>query len=210
MTETIELKFHPLHLTDLRKSGLTDETIYNAAIESVRPEDINRELGYCLPGITSAYRIPYPGTDGFSRFRVFCEERGGPKYLQRKGSGNWLYIPEITRGVLDDVSVPIYFTEGEKKTLKACQEGLPCVGLSGLWNWKNKNSKRLIDDFNLIALSDRTVYIIPDNDWLEPDRHGYPKNLEKAVKELAYRLINKGAHVFIVKLPRGADDESRA
>jgi hypothetical protein len=47
------------------------------------------------------------------------------KYLSPKGSSNRLYIPPGVEVVLKDTSKPLYLTEGEKKALKAWQEGLP-------------------------------------------------------------------------------------
>jgi|TARA_B100002003_G_scaffold243696_1_gene268561 hypothetical protein len=109
--------------------------------------------------------------------------------------------PKIA-AILKNPSIPLYITEGEKKALAACQSGLPCVALSGLWNWKNKGDDALISDFDLIAFKNREVFIIPDNDWQEPDRMGERKNLKKAVMELSYRLLDRGAKVFIVLLPQ--------
>ena len=50
---------HPDHLADLRKSGLSDDTIVALGICSVRPTDLKG-----LDGVTSAYRIPYWTIDG--------------------------------------------------------------------------------------------------------------------------------------------------
>jgi hypothetical protein len=196
--------FHPDHLDDLRKSGLNDETIERAEISTVMPpRQINKKLGFTMAGLSSMYEIPYPSCNGFSRFRCFYEDgKNGPKYLQRKDTGNHLYIPTLAASILDDPTKPLYFTEGEKKALKACQEGIPCIGLSGLWNWKIKDGG-LIPDFDKIELKHRTAYIVPDNDWRLPNKHGYEKNLEQAVQELAYSLIDRGANVFIVELPDG-------
>lgn len=206
------MNLHPApHFVDLRRSGLSDEIILKASIESIPPDLIAKELGFNNPDIDSIYRIPYPGADGFCRYRVFYQDgKEGPKYVQRKGSGNRLYIPEKVRAVLQDVSIPLHFPEGEKKTLKACQEGLHCIGLSGLWNWSN-GKKELIPDFDQVALKGRKVFIVPDSDWLNPNKHGYKKNLEKAVNELGQRLIERGAEVFAVLLPEceekvGLDD----
>ena len=80
---------------------------------------------------------------------------------------------------------------------------MPCVAIAGLWNWKIKDTDELISDFDLIALDGRAVCIVPDNDFLLPDRHGKPKNLKQAVNELAYKLIDRGAKVSWVELPGG-------
>lgn len=191
---------HPQHYADLKKSALSDETITLARIESIRPDRINKALGYNLPNLVSAYRIPYD--EKFSRFRCFYLENAvGPKYLQRKGTGNRLYIPaNFNLNKLQDAGATIYLTEGEKKALKACQEGISCIGLSGLWNWKVKGSDALIDDFNLINLKNRIVKLVPDDDWLSPNKHGYGKNLKDAVYRLAGKLKERGARVFIVNI----------
>ena len=199
--KTIEanLGLHPAHLEDLRKSGLNDTTIANAGIASVPPDMFFKKLGFNIPNLMSLYEIPY--AKSFSRFKAFLND-GRTQYLQAKGTGNRLYIPPDVKPILNNAQIPLYITEGEKKSLKACQEGLYCIGLSGLWNWSNGN-KELISDFDSIALEGRTVYITPDNDWLKPNRHGYRKNLKQAVYELAERLKAKGAKVYIVQLPQG-------
>lgn len=199
-------EFHPDHLTDIRRSGLSNETILTAGIVTVMPSVINKCLGYSLPGLISMYEIPYG--DGFSRYRCFYEEgKTGPKYpkyLQKKHSGNQLYIPPLAASILDDTTKPLCYTEGEKKALKSCQEGLPCIGLSGLWSWKTKGGG-LIPNFDKIKLEGRAVYLIPDNDYRQPNKHGYKKNLKKAVNNLAVALIDRGARVFVVQLPDGLD-----
>lgn len=194
---------HPEHLADLEKSGLNREIINAAGIVSVPPRDIRKRLGYDTPGLKSMYEIPY--RDGFSRYRCFYEEdKPGSKYLQPTNSGNRLYIPSVASAILNDATKPLYVTEGEKKSLKACQEGLHCIGLGGLWNWKTKGGG-LIPDFDKISLEGRKVYLVPDNDFRQPNRHGYKKNLTQAVNQLANSLTEKGATVFIVELPEGPE-----
>lgn len=205
----IETLLHPDHLADLQKSGLSGETISAAGIKSLRPADIDKVIGYPTFA-SSCYSIPYPGIDYF-RLKMFYDYTNKinslgetrPKYLCKKDSGNHLYIPPRARVVLGDKAIPLYITEGEKKALKACHEGLFCIAISGLWNWSDGN-KNLISDFGQIALNSREIFIVPDNDFLLPDRYGKPKNLEQAVFELAYRLIDKGAKVSWVELPGGA------
>jgi hypothetical protein len=112
----------------------------------------------------------------------------------------------MVRAILKDPSIPLCFTEEEKKALTACQEGISCIALSGLWNWPDgSEEKNLISDFDLLNLNGRTVYLVPDNDWEQPDRHGKRKNLHQAVYELGYRLIDRGAKVSIIELPPGPE-----
>jgi hypothetical protein len=123
--------FHPLHLADLQKSGLSQDESDKAGIKTTPPSQINKRLGFNLPGLTSCYEIPYLGCNGFSRFRCFFEDgKKGPKYLQRKDTGNHLYIPALALPILEDPSKPIYITEGEKKAMKGSLAGNPhgCPG----------------------------------------------------------------------------------
>lgn len=196
-TESQAPPLHHEHLADLRKSGLTDDTIRLAGIRTVTPRDISKKLGGNVT-VTSCYELPY-GKD-FSRFRCFYNGTKGPKYLQKKDAGNHLYIPfQLTAEILADTSKPILITEGEKKSLKAAQEGLFCAAIGGLWNWKQDG--KLLPDFDRLALKDRQVLITPDNDWQKPNRHGYKKNLVKAVYGLASALTERGARVSVVSLP---------
>jgi len=215
----------PEHRLDLEKSGLLDDTISHARIETVHPpSQITKALGFDIPGLVSAYRIPFPPFDGYERFKLFYAsgaERGHdgkkkPKYIQRKGTSNRLYIPAPLweSGIMQDINTTLYITEGEKKALKATQEGLPCIAVTGLWNWKKPGLTYdvLIDDFDLILWKEsnasvsgssnmfgRKVCIVPDNDWLEPG-----KNLKQAVKRLCRKLQERGARTYIVSLPGGS------
>jgi len=199
--------FHPEHLADLRKSGLTNDTIAQAGIQTVLPRDLSTLLGYAPHKLLSAYVIPYNGnSNGYSRFRCFYDSgQVEPRYRQRKESANHLYIPAgLDKTILSDPAKTLYVTEGEKKALKACQEGIPCVGLGGLWNWKDKTGKP-IADLEAIAWTGREVFIVPDNDWKRPNRYGRAKNLKKAVGGLAKTLRERGATVKVVVLPESQE-----
>lgn len=221
MNENTEIKlasihFHPAHLADLRKSGLTDETIIQHGIKTVRPADITKRAGFDIPGLISAYIIPFPPfNDGYFRLKAFYapgQERHAngnkkPRYIQRKGTPNRLYIPLPVFPILNNTTVQLYITEGEKKALKATQEGLPTIAITGLWNWKQSGNHELIDDFNLITWEGRPVHVVPDSDWLEPGKAGKPRNLKDAVLRLCWKLQERGAKASIVLLPGGDSHE---
>jgi hypothetical protein len=204
----------PLHLADLKNSGLTDATITEHRIESVRPHDIRRFIGFEISGLISAYRLPFPMfKDGYQRLKLFYEEGAErypdgskkPKYIQKKGMQNRLYIPVPVFPLLDDPAATLYVTEGEKKSLAATRAGIPCIAITGLWNWKQPGSglDRLIPDFDRIVWRGRKVRIVPDNDWLDLDRNGKQKNLKQAVFRLCRCLQLRGADTEIVLLPDG-------
>jgi hypothetical protein len=189
-----DLPLHPEHLEDLRKSGLTDETIQAAGIHTVRPADIKKVTA--IDAIESLLAIPYG--DGFFRYKVFPvgikTTNGTLRYLQPAKTGAHLYVPPtLPPGILQDPTQPLGIAEGEKKALKATQDGIPCVGIGGLWNWLQNG--RLLRTFEAIAFQGRTVYLFPDSDaWRRQD-------LLAAVYRLGAALEARGAHVLVKKLP---------
>lgn len=188
--------FHPDHLADLAKSGLNAETVLKLAIRTVLPREIDRHLGFRNPAIDSLLCFPYPGIPGFCRDKVFpaFKDKDGHsvRYLQRKNSGAHLYIPPLARAVLADPTVVFYLTEGEKKTAKACQEGLPCIGLGGLWCWLHEGKP--IADLDGILWAERPTVLVPDSDvWERPE-------LLHAIYALGAELEQRGAYVRVLRL----------
>jgi len=195
------MTLHTEHKADLKKSGLSDETIEVAGIYTVPPAQINKIMGWDVPIIISMLAFPYPGNNGFTRYKLFPPlvrkgETRAMKYFQSKNSGIHLYQPPG----FDPNADILYVTEGEKKALKVCQEGLNCCALGGIWNFavKDENGKpQLIDDFNSIDLIDKKVELVPDSDFLKKEevKHG--------VYRLGTMLEQKGANVSVVCLPQG-------
>lgn len=195
--------FHPDHWVDLQHSGLSPETIQALGIHSARPGDIPKLIGWMPAGVMSVLAFPYPGEGekGFSRLKVFPPFTNGAghtvKYLQRKRSGVRLYLPPLAQSVMKDPTVPFAWTEGEKKAARACQDGLPCGALGGLWNWLEENLP--IAKLDEIAHADRLETIYPDSDvWARPD-------LLKAVYAFGRELGARGARVQVGILPPRAE-----
>ncbi len=196
---------HPDHLTDLQRSGLSDQTIITLNIHSQRPQDIPRLVGWDPPQVTSALVFPYPGEGGFCRVKVFppYKDKDGHtvKYLQPPTSGVHLYIPSRAASVLGDPSKPLGWTEGEKKAAKACQEGIPCIGLGGLWNWLEDGKP--IAKLDEIAHVDREEILYADSDvWTRPD-------LQKAIYALGKDLESRGGKPCVAVITPGPDGEKR-
>jgi hypothetical protein len=185
----LALHFHVDHLADLRKSGLTDETIRAAGVYSIRPRDI--QLFFSArkgepPSIETALCFPYQGGE-FARIKLFPPLET-MKYSQPPKTSARLYIPfKVNDGTL-------YVCEGEKKTLVARQTGMNAVGIGGLWNWLTKGEP--IDDLILIEWNRRDVIIIPDSDVFQR------QDLLKAVYALGRELRERGASVSVVQIPQ--------
>jgi len=196
---------HPDHLADLRKSGLTDETIEAAGIYTVTPGDIGKKLGGLGNNVVSALAFPYPGFDGYERFKVWREDgKTGPKYLQKTGTANHLYLlPSVD---LNGDS-PLLLVEGEKKALALLQAAYQVVGISGIWNWcergqgyKKPKESQPIPDLDRVNWV-RPVIIIFDSDGHDD------RMVRLAAFRLARELSRRGAVVSILFLPHGKNGE---
>jgi hypothetical protein len=204
---------HEEAIADLRKSGLSDATIAAAGLYTPPPGDLPRLLS---PRLVDKVRhvlvFPYDGAsngipmrrpDEFIRCKLFPPVSDGQghtiRYYQRTGTPPRLYIPPPARAGLADPSISLLITEGEKKALKANQEGLATVAVGGLWNWQV--SGRAIADLDQIDWVERETVIVPDSDvWTRPD-------LVQPVFALGKELEARGAKVAVVKLPSGAAGE---
>src|SRR3989339_896016 len=196
------------HISDLERSGLSISFAEEHGIRSASGEEIEKILKWEVTEkghLSNGYIIPYPAEKGFlsdfvqvrldtpHKFKKGDKDKEA-KYLCPVGSKNRLYIPFQVRKTLQDVEIPLIITEGSKKTLKANQEGYNCIGLVGVWGFSR--NKMLIDDFELIKLKGRWVYIVYDGDK-------FKNTLVKlAEAHLAGELEKKGAYVSIVDLPQ--------
>ena len=188
------LHFHVDHLADLRKSGLTEDTIRAAGVYSIRPRDIalffSARKGV-PPSIETALCFPYQGGE-FARIKLF-PALGKMKYAQPPGTSARLYMPfPIGAGA-------VYVCEGEKKTLAAHQAGMNAAGIGGLWNWLIKGEA--IDDLKLIEWDGRDVVIIPDSDVFQR------QDLLRAVYALGRELRERGAAVSVAEIPQPGQEK---
>lgn len=218
--------FHPAHLADLRKSGLSDEYIREDFRPAADPEKIAKVLRWknssraklLGPCIGIVYKDGKTGSivSGYARVKPLHprkDKNGKPvKYESPVGAPNRAYYPPGTRGApLDDPSVPFLHTEGEKKAAKADQEGFRCVGYVGVYGWQKKRKKgangkpegprELIDDLRQIKWKGKSNYIVFDSDAVDNEK------VRAAEQHLADTLSRHGAVVYIVRLPSGPNGE---
>lgn len=206
------LNLHAEALEDLRRSGLDDATIEEAGLYTPAPGDLSRLLpARLVERVRHVLVFPYDAPsahgglwrrdDEFVRSKLFPPVDDGQghtiRYYQKGGTPPRLYVPVRARAALADPNVALLITEGEKKALKANQEGLACVGLGGLWNWQAAG--RPIADLDRIDWFERETTIAPDSDaWTRPD-------LLQPVFALGKELETRGAKVAVLKLPAGSD-----
>ena len=212
---------HPEHLADLRKSGLSDETIRDHKIRTVPPLDmIDALLGYRAPNVKSAYLTPFPNPLGgwldYVKLKVFAfddvmtevradhidEYRdrrryngGRRKYLVQRASAPRLYFPIPTMARALEGAETLWIVEGMKKALALMQLALPAIGIESAWSWHLKGSRGLLPDFDQVRLKGRGVKVVPDGDI----------NTEPMIARAYYGFVGalhrRGAHVQLVMLP---------
>jgi putative DNA primase/helicase len=208
---------NPSHIKDIEASGISIEQAEAAGIFSVPPDKIGKAFALCGWGNISdtqsmlafTYRSLNGGGIEGCRFKPFpavkFSDKGGReqerKYIQPKGSPNHFYLPV---GVNIKGSDPIYLTEGEKKALSMTVHGFPCIGLGGIWNFRNgakgyhqEGNKKLIKDFHLVNWRGREIYIVFDSDI------AVNPNIAKAEDALAQEILKAGGRVWLIRLPYG-------
>lgn len=192
----------PEHLADLRRSGLTNDTIQYYRIRSVPPGMICQLLGFDIPAIRSACLIPFPDPRGgfmnhirMKVFPPFQDKRGNTvKYLQPRKSGVRLFFPLTPEDALTG-SRPLWLVEGEKKCLAVAQLGLPAVGFCGIEGWHLAGSSDLLPDFDRLHLHGRVIELLPDGDWRTNP------NVQRGAERFARALEARGARPRLVMLP---------
>ncbi len=192
---TPSLFLHPDHAADLRKSGLTPETIAAMAVYSVPPSDIPQLLGWNPEQVQSALAFPYPGTGGFVRLKVFPpyqDKRGHQiKYLQAKKTPPHLYILPAVEAILTNSAAPLAVAEGEKKTAAMIQAGVMAIGVGGIWAWVESKTHAVIPALERITWVEREVTLFFDSDtW-------HRLELLNAVYALGRELEERGARIAV-------------
>jgi P4 family phage/plasmid primase-like protien len=128
---------HPDDLADLRRSGLTDDTIAAMGCRSAEAETIYDRTGVDIR--SGGYSIPYPGEvdqtgASYSRWRLSSPASGQQRYLGGRGDAPRMYVsPHFARLPPDDDLLVI--TEGEKKSACGVQNGIHCCAIQGVWSW---------------------------------------------------------------------------
>jgi hypothetical protein len=120
------------------------------------------------------------------------------KYETPAGSHMAVDAHPFIRTQLRDPSVPLYVTEGLRKVDAAISQGLCCIGLLGVWNWRGANAVRglvALADWNEIALRGREIFIIYDSDVMRKPE------VQKALVAIAAYLAAKGARPQTIILP---------
>lgn len=155
-----------------------------------------------VPGGAPFYRLRYLEPAPLDFKQLTSKKKKEPKYMQVPETLPVAYFPGNVpwQELLADVDRPLMITEGELKAAKACQVGLPTIGLGGVHNWRSyKRGITWLPSLEAVNWVRRYVYICFDSDYRTNP------NVCLALKELAEELGRRGAFVMLVSLPELPD-----
>jgi hypothetical protein len=132
-------------------------------------------------------RDPVSGRVRFYRYK----NRNQPfelKYYQKKNVPLVPFYPflEFTPwlDVMKDSSIPVIFTEGEKKASCLASLGKAAISIPGVWGWCSEDFKK---DLSRFVLENRTVFLLFDDDIKTKP------SVRKALDEFSIFLHRAGA-----------------
>lgn len=208
MDPEFRLPLLPQHAALLRSSGITPEVAQGRGYVSVDTKATLARFGFGrsarqVPGLlVPIYNVM--GKVAFHQYRPDSPRLntdGKPiKYETPANVRMALDVHPLARASITDPSRLLFITEGIRKADAAVSQGLCCVALLGVWNWRGRNEKgglTALTDWESIALNGRRVYVVFDSDVMVKGE------VHQALERLAAFLRARGAHVAFCYLPSG-------
>lgn len=209
----------PAHRKILRGYGLNDSTIRDWDCHSVSEDDLrahNFALSVRAPGIALPILPPLS-----RKAQGFMYKPDNPRQLEKKygkvrickyehavGALNRIHVPRSVQERLFDQKHAnlrkVVITEGPIKAEKAAQEGIDCVALQGVWNWRQKfgNESVPIEDLSKIPWGRLDAVEI----CFDSDAATNP-NVLKAERALGAWLQDHGAATVVVVVRLSPDED---
>jgi hypothetical protein len=188
------------------------------------PLTADETFGYTKWARVPSFRILYYTMEGvfirdYLRLRFLAEvtdkQGGGVRYWSPTGSKPQLYLPPLVNWLemASDHTRKLTATEGEGKSLKLCFEGIPTVGLQGVWSFGSRGKGiDLLAEFSALTSPERPWERAFQRPWevvFDADLHVKP-SVRAALFAFMARLLNAGAgSIAYVLLPgpeKGVDD----
>ena len=183
----------------LEASGIPRDVADRLNYRNLTPADVEDALGYPMSG---CWGIKYTNPDGSDVLvdgkpfiRVRRPDGSTPKYLTRRGAGNRVYFSPLLKPAVLDSSKPLMVTEGEKCADSAIHHGFPCIGLAGVYSWKDKAHPNGLPELLEINFKYRDLLIVFDSDIHTNS------NVQEAMFQLAELVCWRKATPKVVALP---------
>lgn len=199
-------RLSPKHLRELRRaSGIKKRVIAERQYETVTSAQRLMFYGYpaaqarrLVPGLLIPLYGPKGDRDG-ATFKPSDPKPGKAKYEGPSGGSNVVDCHPSMSEQVQDPSVELFITEGNKKADSAVSQGLCCLALTGVDNWRTKPSKESpsapCPQWEGIPLFGRAVTVV-----LDSDVSTNPK-VSGARRRLTDFLMERGAKVQWIDLP---------
>jgi len=214
--QNLSLSENHLKMLD-KESGISHQMIQDRGYRTITNEGDLVQYGFSpaqrrVPGLL----IPLHTTDGKIGLHVYrpdnprtYEDRSKReadglrpvkvlKYEIPKGAGIRVDCPPACLKTLQNPTLPLYITEGQKKADSLASQGACVIDLLGVWNFKGRNEfggTTILADFDFIAWENRLVRIVFDSDVM------YKPSVRLAMERLTEILQRKGAAVSAIYLP---------
>lgn len=201
----------PQHVELLMGSGIDHEVARVRGYMSATAAKTLAQLRFSgrQASLLPALAIPFWSATGEIAFwqsrpdrpRLFPGREGSRKLVKYEtpvGARMAVDVHPIVRPKISDPSVPLLVTEGVRKADALVSRGHVAVALAGIWNWRGTNDLNgltVLADWEWIALNDREVVVVFDNDVLRN-----PLN-RKALDRLTGFLELRHANVRVARLP---------
>jgi hypothetical protein len=196
------------HQAQLVASGLTQSIIDARGYTTFTDARSLRDLGFSE---AQAQRIPALGIPCWNQrgeaygwqIRPDCPRtdlagKVQAKYERPRGDKAYLDVHPSQTLALGNPQQRLWITEGVKKGDSLAAQGECCIALQGVWGWRGSNKdggKTALAGWNDIALNDRHIYLVFDNDVTRNPR------VRGALEALYNYLSGRQARPHVVLLP---------
>jgi hypothetical protein len=195
----------PEHAALLRSSAISDEVAVARGYRSVTEKVVLGRYGFS-PAQCRVPALLIPVWNLWGEVGGYQARPDHPRVLEGKavkyetpaGSRMLLDIPPAAVDRLGDPAWPLFITEGARKADAAVSQGLCCIALLGVWNWRGKNERGgsvALPDWELVALNGRTVFVAFDSDVMVKPQ------VQHALDRFKRFLEARGAEVVVCRLP---------
>lgn len=213
VTQISDYDADKLFKEDLKKSGITrDRDIEKHRLVMLNGDETDKLSNYKTPSTAFVYTDINGEDTDFVRLKFLrpppksswpTEDKPG-KYWQPPNTTSRLYFPACRdwKSIKDNATEDVFITEGEKKAICASLNGLNCLAIAGVSNWKSSKrfNQHTIPDMDLIQWEQRRVYLCFDADMIQN------VHVTKQLNDLSAELTDRGVRVVkVVELP--ADTE---